>query len=359
MKTKYYPMKSVKILCIAALALCVSCKQNRGGAFVRSVKTAVPVSMGATAERSLPGIVKENQTVNLGFKAQGQIQRIYVRAGDYVREGQMLAKIDDKDYRLQLSATEIQYNQLKTEVERLEELYKRNGIPGNDYEKAAAGLEAMGVQLEGNRRQVEYTSLRSPASGYIQSVNFRESEMVDAGRPVFTLLDTSSLVVETDLPADLYMQRGDFGTVSCRANLLPGEQFPLKLLSISHKSSGSQLYKMQLTIAGASRTPLSAGMNVEVAIELRQKDAASDACTLPVNSVFAENGKHYIWIVSGSESAVHKKEVAVSGLDDSGSIIVTGVTPADRVVSAGVQYLQEGEKVNVISQSETNIGGLL
>ncbi len=335
------------------------CGQNQSKALVRSVKTTAPVNLGAVAERSIPGIVKENQIINLGFKAQGEIQRVYVKEGDYVREGQLLAKLDDKDYRLQLSATEIQYNQLKTEVERLEELYRRNAVAGNDYEKAAAGLEALGVQRQGYRNQVDYTSLRSPASGYIQSVNFHENEMIDAGRPIFTLMDTSSLVVETDLPANLYLQRDNFGEMYCSSDILPDGRFPLKILSISHKSSGSQLYKTQLRLSDPKKSPLAAGMNVQVYISVNQKGGVSEGCTLPVQCVFAENGKHYAWVLDAADSAVHKREVRVDGLDDAGDIVVTGVTPEDTVVSAGVQYLQDGEKVNVISQSETNVGGVL
>lgn len=354
-------MKKRTILYLLVAVLCISCNQgqNQQKAFVRSVKTVSPVPVQTTTERTLPGIVKENQIVNLGFKAAGQIEHIYVKEGDYVREGQLLAKLDDKDYKLQLSAVELQYNQLKTEVARLEELHKRNSISGNDYEKAVMGLSALKVQLQGYQNQVAYTALEAPSSGYIQSVNFKKSEMVDAGRPVFTLLDMSNVVVEADLPANLYLERENFENISCRANLLPGEEFPLKALSVSHKSTGSQLYKMYLTPVSLAKNRLAPGMNVEVSISLRQESETLEGYALPAKCLFSENGKHYVWVLASEPAIVQKRAVQLGGMADDGAVIVTGVLPNEKVVSAGVHYLQEGETVSEMVESKTNAGGLL
>lgn len=352
--------KKIILIFLITMSFFTSCKQNgnQNEPLVRSVKVTNPVSLGTVTERSLPGIVKENQIINLGFKAAGQILHIYVKEGDYVKEGQTLAKLDDKDYRLQLSAVELQYNQLKTEVERLEELHKRKSISGNDYEKALMGLNAMKIQLEGYQNQVAYTVLRAPSAGYIQSVNFKKDEMIDAGRPMFTLMDISSVIIEIDLPANLYLEKDNFEKILCRTNLMPDKEFPLEILSISHKSTGSQLYKTQLALVDSSQNSFTAGMNVEVKINLKDENGTSSGYTLPMNCVFTENGRNYVWVLS-SESNVYKREVEIIGMDDNGSIIITGVSPTDQVISAGVNYLQESEKVIVITDSKTNIGGML
>lgn len=116
----------------------------------------------------VPGVVKAAQQIELGFKTAGQIKQLCVDEGDYIREGQLIARLDDTDYQLQLAATESQYRQLSTEMTRLEELHRRNNITDNDYEKAVAGLEQLKAQLESNRNTVNYTQLHSPISGYIR-----------------------------------------------------------------------------------------------------------------------------------------------------------------------------------------------
>lgn len=72
--------------------------------------------MQATRMKCYPGIVREAHTIGLGFKTAGQIERICVKEGDYVRRGQLLAELDAADYRLGVEALQIQYDQLEEEV---------------------------------------------------------------------------------------------------------------------------------------------------------------------------------------------------------------------------------------------------
>ena len=145
------------------------------------------------------GIVREAHTISLGFKTAGQIERIHVREGDYVRQGQLLAELDDADYRLGVEALQIQYDQLEDEVERTKRLFDQKSVSVNDYEKAVAGLRQLGVQLQVNKNKLDYTKLYAPIDGYVQSVNFSPAEMVDAGTALFTLLDMSYRLWREDL----------------------------------------------------------------------------------------------------------------------------------------------------------------
>ena len=135
----------------------------------------------ATRVINRPGIVREAHTISLGFKTAGQIERICVKEGDYVRRGQLLAELDNADYRLGVEALQIQYDQLEDEVGRTKQLFDRKSISANDYEKAVAGLRQLGVQLQVNKNKLDYTKLYAPTDGYVQSVNFSPAEMVDAG----------------------------------------------------------------------------------------------------------------------------------------------------------------------------------
>ena len=321
---------------------------------VKNVKTISPVVMNNVTTRTFPGVVKAASVINVGFKTAGQISRIAVREGGFVREGAVIAELDKKDYLLQLEATQIQYNQLKTEVERLEMLYKRNSLPVNDYEKATAGLEALGVMLQAHTNVVENTVLKSPVSGYVQSVNFARSEMVNAGMTVVTLIDVSSVSVETELPAALFLRLDDFTGYSCRSG---NEDIPLSFIGINRKSNSSQLHKMIFSPKSpASR--LAPGMNVEINISMNERTEGKNY-TLPFKTVFNEGGKSYVWVVQGG--AVKKREVQTGGICANGHLIIlSGVSENDEVVQAGLRTLHENDRVNIIPlPSKTNVGGLL
>jgi len=324
---------------------------------VKNVKTVSPVVMNNVTTRTFPGVVRSANEINVGFKTAGQISRIAVREGVFVREGDLIAELDKKDYLLQLEATQIQYSQLKTEVERLEMLYRRNSLPANDYEKAKAGLEALGVQLQAHTNVVEYTVLKSPVSGYVQSVNFARSEMVNAGMTVVTLVDVSSVKVETELPATLFLRFDDFIAYSCRTNLAGETAIPLKFVGINRKSNSSQLHKMTF-VPDNTHPPLAPGMNVEICISINEKTEGR-SFSLPAKTVFGEGGKSYVWVVQNGE--VKKREVKTGGLSKNGDLIIlSGISDGDEIVEAGLRTLQDNDRVNVIPKpTKTNVGGLL
>jgi RND family efflux transporter MFP subunit len=342
---------------VVVLSACGNGADN--GNFIRSVKTVKPALADTVTVRTFPGVVREAQKVNVGFKTPGQLSHIFVNVGDYVNEGDLVARLDDKDYKLQLSATQIQYNQLTVEVNRLEELHRRNSIAGNDYEKAVAGLQALGVLLQSHKNTVEYTVLRAPLSGYVQSVNYKASEMVDAGMTVVSLIDLSSVSVETDIPLSMFLQREKFGEMWCTTNTFPDTKFSLKSVGINRKSGGNQLYRMHLVSATHQSAQLVAGMNVEIAITVRNNNPTTISA-LPMNTVMYDGEQSYVWILL-PDSTVSRRNVVIEGIDTDGNLIISaGIMGNEEVISAGAGVIRESEKVRVIDEpAKSNVGGLL
>jgi RND family efflux transporter MFP subunit len=353
-------MDKVRTFMLCSLLLLAGCKHsNTPVELVKNVRVANPEPIGATSVKYFSGVIKEAAAVNLSFKAAGQILRIHVREGQRVQQGDLIAELDAKDYRLQLEATEAQYEQVKAEVQRIEELYKRKSISGNDYEKAISAKKMLTAKLQADRNTLEYTRLVAPFAGYIQSVHFKPSEVVNAGMSVATLIDVRQMVVEINIPASLYVQRESFASFGCLADVLPDKVFPLKLISINPKADSHQLYKMQLQLDPKQDARLAAGMNVRVAITCAARSNA--ACSLPIGAVFGEDGKSYVWVLDTVTSRVQKREVTVQGVDGKGGVAVSaGVTCEDNVVVAGAKSLRENQQVRALPEvSEANVGGLL
>ncbi|GCB35593.1 efflux RND transporter periplasmic adaptor subunit [Bacteroides faecalis] len=343
----------------AMILLLAACNTNKEEKFVRSVKLVQPVALGNVSYKSLSGTVKESREISLGFKTGGQIDKILVKEGDFVRQGQTIAMLDQEDYQLGVDAYQIQYDQMKNEVERMKQLYEAKSLNGNDYEKAMAGLEQLRVQLQINKNKLEYTTLKAPVSGYIQTVNYEKAEMVQAGSPIVNLLDVSKIEVEVDIPASLYMQQDKFSGFSCTSSLSPNVSYPLTLISINPKASSTQLYKMLLSLTDNHSTKLTAGMNVVVNISLTDAQPDASRFTLPVNSIFSEQEKSYVWVLE-NDSTVSKREIKLQGIDTTGKAIITqGIQGNEQIIKAGVHSLTENEKVHVLPESDkTNVGGL-
>lgn len=341
-----------------ALVLCACGRDSKETeATPHNVYIVTPSGEAGNGDRVFAGVVEEKSEISVGFKTAGQLSRILVREGQHVAKGQLLAALDDSDYKLGVEALQIQYDQVKDEVARAKRLFDKKSMSPNDYEKAAAGLRQLGVQLQVNKNKLAYTRLYAPASGIVESVNFSAGEMVDAGTAVFTLLDVSQKSVVVDIPAAVYVQRDHIKGITCVSSHNPSEQYPMTLLSIVPKADSNQLYRMKLGFTGASGS-VTPGMNVEVRVDF--SGDGSGALTIPQSALFHKDGKDYVWTVN-PDSTVKMCRVEINPVGASAEVeVISGLSPDSKVVKAGVRMLHEGEKVRIIGKpAATNVGGML
>ena len=341
--------------------LCSCSEKQKGDLPIHSVEITTPVPSCKTITRSYSGIVREAHEISLGFKTAGQIKRIHVKEGEYVRKGELLAELDDQDYLLGVEALQIQYDQLKDEVARTRKLFEQKSVSANDYEKASAGLRQLGVQLQVNKNKLEYTRLYAPENGYIQSVNFSPAEMVDAGTAMFTFLDVSHLEVKTDLPSSTYRIINNVTGYNC---MVPSEKeshtYPMDFLSLSPKADGNQLYQLSLKFREKPERQITPGMNIEVCLTINEGNASKGGFKIPVCSVFKSNDNSCVWVLK-EDSTIEKRVITIDNNFSGEQVAVTkGLDGTEKIVRAGVNSLQEGEKVTVIEQPEkSNVGGLI
>ena len=352
-------MKQFHLILPLAGLLLAGCATPPQEEVVHSVLLTRPVPASTQTAARFSGIVREASEISLGFKTPGQIKRIAVGEGDYVQPGQLIATLDDADYRLGVEALQVQYDQLRDEVARISQLYRGKSVSTNEYEKAQAGLKQLQVQLQVNQNKLAYTRLQAPVAGYVRSVNFEQAEMVDAGTPVVTLLDVNGMEVEVDVPSSIYERRNSLSRITCRALTASGESYPMKLLSLTPKADATQLYRMRLGFERQPGQALTAGLNMEAELLFTGGDS-SRLFALPLRALFQAEGESYVWAV-GPDSIIYKVGVQVEGgLDAEGRALVSGLKGDEALVRAGVHALREGEKVRPIPEhTETNVGGLL
>lgn len=332
----------------------------------RPVNEAVPTVKTDTVKYyqgelyiTYPGKVKSASDVDLAFRVAGPILRMPAEVGAFVRKGQLIAEIDPRDYRIQLSATEAEYKQIKAEAGRVIELYHRNSIPVNDYDKAVFGLQQITAKYDAHKNALLDTRLTAPFDGYIQKKYFDAHETVNAGMPVVSLINTGYFEVEIDIPASDYVRQRHFKSFSCTFDVFPGRRFPLELIEMTRKANLNQLYRVRLRLKPEEETAIAAGMSVNVTIEYAPKDIA--LTTVPLTALFESEGKAAVWVYDPEDGCVRLRKIETAKLLKSGEAVVyEGLAGGEIVVAAGVHSLQEGMKVKILKPvSPTNVGGLL
>ena len=351
-------VSKVALLLIGLITI-TSCNKfdNGKSSDLKLVKTAQVKQIPVIMQKQFPGVIEEKEQVNLAFRVAGPIKTIHVKEGDYVKEGQLVAEMDTRDYEVQKTAIEAQANQIQSEYNRVEELNSRNSVADNDYEKMKAGKEMIEAKLKNANDQLNDTKLYAPFSGYITKVNFKEGELVNHGTPIATLIDVSLLKVDIDVPASILLMKDKITKIECSQEDIPDKTFPLILVANNVKANNNGLYKFYLQHKPLTKTELVPGMNVSVNISYKARE--NDILSIPLNAVFEEEGKSYVWIVN--DSIVNKKMVETCNVIRKGEIGITnGLKENQEIVVGGLNLLKDKETVKVIPQiSKTNVGNLL
>ena len=327
---------------------------------VVNVKTDTVKVYGSGKSANFPGRIKAGDDINLSFRIAGPIASINVSEGNFVKKGQVLAEIDNRDYETQLAATEAEYNQVKNEAERVIALYKKDVVTENEYYKAKHGLEQITAKYNAHKNALADTKLRAPFDGYVQKTNFSAKETVSAGMPVIAMIGTSKMKVEINIPSNVYAKRDEIESFVCTSDIYPGKEYPLEMAGMNRKANLNELYTVYLNlITPKDYPPLTPGMNVKV--EVKYKNTMEDRFLVPINALISGKTGNSVWVYNSDNSTISKREITTDGINNRGcAIVLKGLNKGDVVVSAGASSLKEGQKVTPIKeQSETNIGGVL
>jgi len=351
--------KSLVLILLPALFVSCTNRENASTEIIRKVKVTKVQKTDSLIRKDFSGVIREAGEVNLAFRVAGPIQKIGVEEGNFVRKGQLIAQIDPRDYHVQLTAAKAQYEQVKSESDRIVELHARQSITDNDFEKAVAGKTMAQAKLKNAENQLNDTKMVAPFSGYIQEVNYEPGEIVDAGMPVVSLIDLSYYEVEAEIPVSLYLNRDHFVSFSCSQKLIPGSEFPLELKGYTKKANNNQLYTLYLRLNPEVSEKLAPGMDVRVSIFY--ETGIEQPLYVPLKALYRKDNKTWVWVYDPGSGRVHSRQVVTNGLEgEDGIRIVAGLDGSERVVTAGIHTLTENLKVELVHpDSETNIGGLL
>lgn len=346
--------------CAAALFL-LGCSPGPGRPpRVQTVKVDTVVVHGERDAVAFPGRVQASAEVNLAFRVSGKIREILAREGERVRRGQLLARLDDRDYALQLSATTAEREQVKGDATRVIELYHRGGATASDYDKARHGLTQIEAKLASHANALADTRLEAPFDAHVQKLYFSAGEMIVLGVPVMSLVGDGAPEVVINIPAADYLRSDRFAGFTCRVEALGDEVYPLELLGIARKANLNHLHatRFRLRAAAGARLP-APGMNATVRVEFAPE--AVSRVTIPASAVFVDGGGRFAWVYDPASGSVRARRVEVAGLLPGGrALLGGGLSAGELVVSAGVHSLREGEAVKVLqAPSKTNVGGML
>ena len=236
---------------------------------IRTVENSVTLSSFIDADSIIP----------VTPYVEGTIIEYYVTEGDYVKEGDVIAKIDPEPYRLQRDQAEAAYLGYESSFERVANLYKTDSASKQDYDTVKAQRDAMKAQLDLAELQLSYTDIVAHAEGTVLKTVSSKGSTAVKGTPVAMIADLDNLVVNLNLGEQyysLFKDGADYPITITR----PKTDYSDEVSTTAHiKSvspyidSSSRNFKLYLTVDDPSL--LRPGMFVKVKVTTSEKSGYS------------------------------------------------------------------------------------
>ena len=307
--------------------------------------TSVKVLTAYTADEAptFPGRAEAGDSAMLGFRVAGQLRELKVRMGDSVTRGDVLAELDPTDYRLNLDARQAEFDLAKLEADRASALYKKKLISEDQYDTAQAMLATNKARLEQAREQLSFCKLIAPFSGAIAFTYAMPSEIVGPQQAVLNLQDTSTLDIRFNLPPRFQhlLDGEDKAVFTVMFELMPGINLEAQYKELSMQPD-PDTNSYPVTLLVTSPTDFSARPGMPASVRLHHPSLSDARWAPPAEALFDRSGEAaYVWRIDTSNMTIQKVAVEL----DVGGMLRAGLSPGDQIVAAGVDRLQEGQRV--------------
>lgn len=281
-------------------------------------------------------------------KVQGLVTDILVEEGEYVEEGQLLAKIDDSRYQLVLQQREADLAQVKSELDRLKAAKSNALVSADRLEKLEWQFESLNAATGLARLDVKETNIIAPISGFISERYVKEGNLVRQyqQKNLFHITATNELEGVLYLPEGRLPQVKKNQPTKLRLPAIGDKQFSARIDRISPVVDAQNGTFKVVVIVDNKSGELKPGMFAEVKIQLGKHD---DALVAPSNSIIAIDNNEFVYKVVDGKAV---KTPITTGYRQDGFVeILTGLNESDSVITAGHNNLKNNSEVDVVNQT--------
>ena len=341
---------------LAGVTWCVACEEEapEPEPVARPVKMVEFGGAGQGSQLEYPGEVSPATNAEVAFEVAGKLIAFPVTESQQVERGDVLAKLDPRDYQANLDAAKARVSQSRAEYSRVQALFREDVASEQQLEQAQSDHEVIVAQVQKAQKAVEDTTLRAPFDGTIARKIANDFDNVRAKQPIVLLHTGGALEVVINVPEKDYVRLDPSLTIAERSQRLdaavvlsaiPDRAFPAALKEFATAADPTtRTFSATFSFTHPDDVSVMPGMTARVVI--RGLVAASNASTIPVQAaVESGGGSPYVWLVDRESMVVRKTEITLGALTGSSVEVTAGLENGDLVVTSGVHQLRAGAQV--------------
>lgn len=287
--------------------------------------------------------VESENNILVSSKSPGVITQVYVKEGDVVTKGQVMAQLDNSLVLRTIESIKTQLELANSVYERQKNLWDQKIGTELQYLQAKNNKESLERQLASAQEQNDMTRIKAPIDGVVDEVHIKVGENINPGMPAVRVVNASRLKLVSNVS---------------EAHVTSIKKGNKVLVNIAELGKEIQA---KVTFVGRTIDPLSRTFAVEAELpadpDLRPNMTASvriifhsepSAIVVPVNVIQTVNGEKIVYIAEnqGNQLVARKKVVNVGGVYG-GMAQVTGLSGGDRIITVGYQSLNDGDIIKI------------
>jgi membrane fusion protein (multidrug efflux system) len=299
----------------------------------------------------LQGSVATKQNLILYPEFSGLLTKVYVKEGQKVAKGQLLATIDDAGLSEQVAQMEVQLSLAKTTFERQKRLWEQKIGSEIEFLQAKATYEGQENAVNQMKSQLAKTSVRAPFSGIIDDIITEQGTVVGAGASqLLRIVNLDNMYIEAEVP-EVYLSRIVPGkTVEVYFPVL-GETLNTKVDQVSNFINPSnRTFKITILIKNKEKL-----IKPNLTAKIKINDYTNEQAVLIPQSIISENslGEQYIFIaqnINKDNEATAKKMIVKTGKTQGDSVeVLEGLASNDIIINEGARNVKDGQNVKILN----------
>ncbi|WP_045475128.1 efflux RND transporter periplasmic adaptor subunit [Winogradskyella sp. PG-2] len=354
-----------KISSLLIVLLLMSCgeKEVKEEVILRPVKYGEVTYLGGEKARQFSGTAKTEKIVNLSFRSNGIITKLDMKLGQKVKKGQLLGTLDNVSARLNYessisskNSSESQMNTAKLSLNRVRTLYEKGSASLSDYEAAKNSYRTAVASFESSKRsvaiqqdQIRFGYLYAPEDGVIASVAAEVDENVTPGQVVGVLNAGTAIEIGLGLPESVINTVKKDMKVKVTFTAIEGETFSAIITEVAPAlDTNTSTYPITVMVTDSDER-IKSGMAANVLFEFVDEDLGKDMLVVPASAVGEDGDGRFVFLIEGEKdkATVKRQTVTIGELTPEGFEIKTGLNAGQKIATAGLQTLLDGQDVKL------------
>ena len=338
------------ILFVLTFCSCKTTETNHSDQVI-SIHVAQAQPASSPAPQAFPFISKPFRSSELSFRVGGPIEQLEVYAGNYYKQGDIIAAIDPRDFHIREERTQAVYQQAKTEFERTAALHQKNNISASTFEKAHADYITAKTAYETAVNEVKDTRLLAPFNGYVGEVYIEKFQDVKASQPVISLIDIEKLKIEAYVPQNIALNVHRSDTVHLEFDTQSNKIYQAFITEISKSTTSNNLSYLLTALLPNPGGQLPAGMSGKLFLQSSDLILGDPLIVVPQTAICHRPTEgDYVWVVNTLNQQVSKRPVILGDLQPGGEVIIReGLKVNETVATSGLRFLSDGMTVKIVS----------